>query len=129
MKQIPADLPPRWFLGVIHELSIDAVTGMVKVTAEDGHITYIQPARALKLAEWALACKDQLAEAQTRLDAEVQATTGAAEEGTIYRFHLGKHRVAGAESRGAGRREDAALCSGFCDATGAYLPSWLCTRE
>lgn len=44
MEQISADLLPRWFLGVIRLLEIDAVTGMVKVTAEDGQITYIQPA-------------------------------------------------------------------------------------
>ena len=70
--QIPADLPPRWFLGVIRELSIDTVTGMVKVEAENGQITYIQPAQALKFAEWVRERKDQLAQAQSRLDAEVQ---------------------------------------------------------
>jgi hypothetical protein len=61
MEQIPADLPPFRFLGVIRSLEIDAVTGMVKVTAETGEITYIQPGEALKFAEWAQGCLGQLA--------------------------------------------------------------------
>jgi hypothetical protein len=72
MEQMPADLPPFRFLGIIRLLEIDAVTGMVKVTAETGEITYIQPAQALKFAEWALGCRDQLAEAQNHLDADVR---------------------------------------------------------
>lgn len=47
-----ADLPPFRFLARIHLLEIDAVTGMVKVTAETGEITYIQPAEAVKFSEW-----------------------------------------------------------------------------
>jgi hypothetical protein len=74
MEQIPADLPPFRFLGSIHLLEIDAVTGMVKVTAESGEITYIQPAGAVKLAEWVQARRDLLAQAQSRLDAEVRET-------------------------------------------------------
>lgn len=72
MEQIPADLPPFRFLGVINLLAIDTVTGMVKVTAESGEITYIQPAEALKFAEWAQGRLDLLAQAQSRLDAEVR---------------------------------------------------------
>lgn len=72
MDQIPADLPPFRFLGKIRLLEIDAVTGMVKVTAESGERTYIQPAEAVKFAEWVQGCLDQLAQAQNRLDAEVQ---------------------------------------------------------
>jgi hypothetical protein len=72
MEQMPADLPPFRFLGSIHLLEIDAVTGMVKVTAENGEITYIQPAEAMKIAEWVQTRKELLAQAQSRLDAEVR---------------------------------------------------------
>src|SRR5712692_2969709 len=75
MKQMPADLPPFRFLGSIRLLEIDAVTGMVKMTAESGEITSIQPAEAVKFAKWVQGCLDQLAQAQNRLDAEVREAT------------------------------------------------------
>src|SRR5260370_440 len=69
---MPADLPPFRFLGSIHLLEIDAVTGMVKVTPENAEITYIQPAEAMKFAGWVQTRKEVLAQAQSRLDAEVR---------------------------------------------------------
>jgi len=130
MDQIPADLPPFRFLGSICLLEIDAGTGMVKVTAESGEITYIQPAEAVKLAEWVQTHKDLLGQAQSRLDVEVREAGRRLEQNrTQFTVSIWESTTSPAALATIQIRAKMPLSAMvFAMAAGADLERWLCSR-